>query len=315
MVNIAVLVSLGGINQGPARMGPSGRARVARPHPADPRDPNVSGCGALPRSRPADRREEAEPRECARRTRCGQEDRDPSDFPRQRQSSQWMHPDQSAPHAVPERIPVAAPVPVADCADPLLLFQRALEVQEASRFDEAEALFRHAIEALEARLGKEHPDTLVAVINLGFLVSTLGRPDEAEVLLRRALEVQEAKLGKQHPHTLATVSNLGLLLRDLGRFDEAEVLLRHAIKAQEAELGKEHVDTLLSVNNLGLLLQDLGRLDEAKVLLQRVLSAMEAELGKEYPDTLASVVNLGLLLRDLGRRLSLLLETQLGADC
>ena len=50
------------------------------------------------------------------------------------------------------------------------------------RYSEAEPLFRHALEASERTLGKEHPDTLVSVNNLAELYDAQGRYSEAEPL-------------------------------------------------------------------------------------------------------------------------------------
>ena len=169
------------------------------------------------------------------------------------------------------------------------------------RYDEAEPLYRRALEARERTLGNEHPDTLTSVNNLALLLRRTGRYDEAEPLYRRALEARERTLGNEHPDTLISVNNLAVLLDNKGRYDEAEPLYRRALEASERTLGNEHPDTLISVNNLAALLDKKGRYDEAEPLYRRALEARERTLGNEHPDTLTSVNNLALLLRRTGR--------------
>ena len=107
------------------------------------------------------------------------------------------------------------------------------------KLDEAEPLYRWALEARERTLGKEHPDTLTSVNNLALLLQDMGKLDGPS-RCRRALEARERALGKEHPSTLRSVSNLASLLQDMGKLDEAEVLYRRALEAFERTLGKEH---------------------------------------------------------------------------
>ena len=72
---------------------------------------------------------------------------------------------------------------------------------------EAFALAEKALSLAERALGKDHPDTLVSVNNLGLLYYAQGRYQEAEPLYRRALEARERTLGKEHPYTLSSVNN------------------------------------------------------------------------------------------------------------
>jgi Tfp pilus assembly protein PilF len=48
------------------------------------------------------------------------------------------------------------------------------------KYEEAEAMERQALEAREKVLGRDHPDTLTSVSNLGLVLSHQGKYDEAE---------------------------------------------------------------------------------------------------------------------------------------
>ena len=97
-------------------------------------------------------------------------------------------------------------------------------LEACGKLDEAEALYRRALEGMERVLGPDHSDTLTSVNNLGLLLQARGELAEAEVLCRRALEGRERVLGPDHSSTLSSVNNLGSLLKAGGKLDEAEAL-------------------------------------------------------------------------------------------
>ena len=83
------------------------------------------------------------------------------------------------------------------------------------------------------KLGKNDPDTLSSVNNLGSLLQDHGKFDEAEPLLRRAMEGNEATLGAKHVNTTTSMGNLGLLLQGQGKIDEAKALSGRALEIDE----------------------------------------------------------------------------------
>ncbi|CAG7977526.1 unnamed protein product [Penicillium salamii] len=89
-------------------------------------------------------------------------------------------------------------------------------------------MHQRALEAQEKVLGREHPDTLTSVNNLGLVLDSQGKYEEAEAMHRRALEAREKVLGRKHPSTLSSVSNLGSVLSKQGKNEEAGVLHRRA---------------------------------------------------------------------------------------
>jgi tetratricopeptide (TPR) repeat protein len=136
-----------------------------------------------------------------------------------------------------------------------LLNQAAYYLQERAQYQEAEPLYRRALEARERMMGPEHPDTLDSVNNLALLLQAEGDLAGAEPLYRRALDGREQVLGLEHRDTLSSVNNLGYLLKSKGDLAGAEPLYRRALEACERVLGSEHPDTLGSVNNLAVLLR------------------------------------------------------------
>ena len=70
------------------------------------------------------------------------------------------------------------------------------------KLDEAEPLWREALEASRVKLGDRHTDTIASISNLGTLLQAQGKLNEAEPLVREALEARRATLGDRHPDML-----------------------------------------------------------------------------------------------------------------
>ena len=64
-----------------------------------------------------------------------------------------------------------------------------------NRPEEAEPLYRRALEIDESNYGFDHPDVEIDLNNLAVLLKTMNRPEEAEPLYRRALEIDESNYG------------------------------------------------------------------------------------------------------------------------
>ncbi|KAF1351580.1 hypothetical protein EJ07DRAFT_183735 [Lizonia empirigonia] len=164
------------------------------------------------------------------------------------------------------------------------------------QYAEAERHGRSAVAAREEALGREHPNTLISVSQLGSVLESQGKYEEAEAMHRRDLEGSEKVLGPEHPDTLTSVSNLGSVLESQGKYEEAEAKHRRALEGREKVLGPEHPNTLTSVSNLRSVLESQGKYEEAEAMHRRDLEGSEKVLGPEHPDTLTSVSQLGSVL-------------------
>jgi len=144
------------------------------------------------------------------------------------------------------------------------------KLHEAGKYDEARPLAERVLEIREKALGKEHPDSILPLLNLARLCKEQGRYAEAEPLFNRALEISEKAHGREHPYTAATLDNLGKLYDAQGRYAEAEPLYRHAIAIAEVTLDPERPDALTFLEGYSELLRKMKREDEAVKLESRV---------------------------------------------
>jgi hypothetical protein len=78
-------------------------------------------------------------------------------------------------------------------------------------YEEAEDMYRRALEGREKTLGPEHPDTLTSVSHFGLMLERQGMYEEAEGMHRRALEGRERTLGPEHPDTLTSKERIALI--------------------------------------------------------------------------------------------------------
>lgn len=126
--------------------------------------------------------------------------------------------------------------------------QRGLELYQAGRLREAEAVFRGLVE--------RRPDMTLSYLHLGFLLREQGRAAEAIATLRRAREVGVADAEVQW--------RLGMYLSETGQLDEAIPLLEG-----EAARPDPSVDAL---NALGIAYDRAGRTADALATFQRITS-------------------------------------------
>jgi Tfp pilus assembly protein PilF len=66
--------------------------------------------------------------------------------------------------------------------------QLGLVLASQRKYEEAEAMYRRALDGSEKVLGAEHPDTLTSLNNLGYVLERQGKYEEAEAMHRRAAE-------------------------------------------------------------------------------------------------------------------------------
>ena len=180
----------------------------------------------------------------------------------------------------------------------LTLDTLAQDLQAQGKHDEAEPLYREALEMDRESLGTRHPNTLIAINNLAQVLQAQGKLDEAEPLSREALEVERQTLGDRHPHTLSSMNELGALLQAKGDLAAAEPLQREALKVRRETLGSRHPSTLNSINNLGALLKANGDFAAAELLYREALEVYLETLGTRHLVTRMSINNLDQLLEE-----------------
>ena len=85
----------------------------------------------------------------------------------------------------------------------------------------------------KARIGPDHPDTLVTMDHLALAYEGAGKLDLAVPLHEETLKLRKAELGPDHSDTLETMASLGRSLLKSRAFTRAEPLLRDCLAISE----------------------------------------------------------------------------------
>jgi tetratricopeptide (TPR) repeat protein len=168
-------------------------------------------------------------------------------------------------------------------------------------YDAAMPLQEAALATRRRVLGEEHPDTLVSLNDMGYLLLAKGMPAEAEAYFREALEKMQRVLGEEHRDTLTAMDNLAQSLQAQGRLDEAEAIYREALDGRRHAFGDDDPDTVIAINNLGFVLLSQGRLAEAEPLLREAVAKFRTLRGDDHPDTVSAINNLAYVIQYQGR--------------
>jgi tetratricopeptide (TPR) repeat protein len=114
--------------------------------------------------------------------------------------------------------------------------------------ESAHEMMVRVLEERREKLGKEHPYTLLAIVNLSRIKTALHQTDEAEALLRTALPIAERNLGENHGGTLLGRVWLSQVLVHQKRYSEAEDILTKVVERQRYESSAredgEHTDRI-----------------------------------------------------------------------
>jgi tetratricopeptide (TPR) repeat protein len=109
-----------------------------------------------------------------------------------------------------------------------IIFTQAGLRHREGKLDEAEKLYRVALERRRRLLGNDHADTLYIVNQLGDVVQMRERFADAESLFREAFVGFQRLFGDDHWQTAIARKQLGRALTGLGRYADAEELLLEA---------------------------------------------------------------------------------------
>ncbi|MFJ5224112.1 tetratricopeptide repeat protein [Streptomyces sp. NPDC088400] len=168
------------------------------------------------------------------------------------------------------------------------------------RFEEAEDLHRHVLEACERSFGSAALDTLESCLGLSRPLWQLGHESEAMPLIRRAMTGRTEVLGSVHPLTL--VARTYLLEVAPGPELDEEVAMGQTLVADcHRAAGEQHSITLAAELNQADLLRRAGQAAEALPGARRAFTAHEQHYGTEYPITLAARTLLSIVLSELGQ--------------
>src|SRR5262249_16376882 len=142
----------------------------------------------------------------------------------------------------------------------------AVAYEKGGRMNEALAIYEENLKHRQAKLGKDHPDTLLSLNNLANGYETAGRLKDAVPLFEALFKLRKARFGLDHSDTLASMNILAGAYLDSKNWTEAEKIARECLDVRE----KNQLDDwrrFLTSSQLGAALAGQKRFDEAESLL------------------------------------------------
>jgi tetratricopeptide (TPR) repeat protein len=110
--------------------------------------------------------------------------------------------------------------------------------QSQGRYDEAEPLYRQALELRRELLGERHPQVATSLNNLAGLYESQGRYDEAEPLYLEALAMLAQAVGTDHPNFQTVFGNFVAFLQGVVGANQTDQLSDHPlVKHLLAQIG------------------------------------------------------------------------------
>jgi len=147
-------------------------------------------------------------------------------------------------------------------------------------------LFEQAVKLMKAKLGRDHPETLVAMNNLGRCYQETGRLAEALPLYEETLGLARNKpgLGPEHPYSLSFMKGLAAAYREAGRVDDAEFLYREL----SGSLAKSPASAMVelararALDGLGECLLEQSKFQDAETLFRQSLDIFEKRAADDW---------------------------------
>jgi len=165
-----------------------------------------------------------------------------------------------------------------------LISWQASAAADLGRLDQAETLFRQAVEQYAGLPGSDNLQTLECLANLAIVLTDLGRLDEAEDLFRSVLAQKTEALGPEHPDVGVTLHNLANVYREQGRYRDAQEVLQRSLAIGLATSGADTLTTAQTEANLAAVWVDLGQYDEAQSLIDRALEVQSRRMPGDHPN-------------------------------
>jgi tetratricopeptide (TPR) repeat protein len=168
-------------------------------------------------------------------------------------------------------------------ASPPPVIQKARNLMEERRFEEAAATLVPVIGEIEKTRGPEDPSLLKHFDLLAVIYGEMEKHADAEPLWRRARDIRAKNLGQEHPETIGSGDKLGKCLIAQGKFADAEPLLRKSLAHREGYWGAEAPEIMPSLNHMTELFLKQKKYAEAEVFAVRAVKIGRAKTGLVPP--------------------------------
>lgn len=187
-----------------------------------------------------------------------------------------------------------------ETARALDLVVEALWRGKKARNPEARALAQRAVSIKERSLGKDHPDLVVSLKNLGNVCYLSDDLDAASTAFRRMIALAESTLGPENREVANGLNNLGAVEFNRGNYTEVLSIGKRALSIYLASAAPDDPILINVLNNLANSAAELGHFGEARDYLERALGISRAHFPPGHPTQAPLLSNLADLVKNLG---------------
>ena len=185
---------------------------------------------------------------------------------------------------------------------PRVLLYLANVLRDRGSFDEAEALFREAIDAFVRVHGQQNQQVAVSQSYFARLLVMRSDFAAAEPLLDDALRVLRNTYDGNHPLVGTALRELGYLRLEQGRLDEAASILDESIRIHQRLLGSHHSLVPRTRAHQAELARRRGAMSEAVAVARQTVGEF-ARIGlSDHPSAVDARATLGEALTAMGHR-------------
>ncbi len=185
--------------------------------------------------------------------------------------------------------------------DPVALIKQVVELTRQGKFDEAIAVEKRVLSAIEKMAGKRHPLYPTQIAILGDLQVMKQDYAEGERLHLEALRQREQILGKEHADVAASLVKLADIYVTTANYDKAESTLQRVIVIRRKVLPESDPEYGSTYISLGRLSQLRSRFADAERYFRQALALFEKHLPPNHPYIPLAQNNLAEAIRALGR--------------
>ena len=178
-----------------------------------------------------------------------------------------------------------------------LLSRQASALELAGRHEEAEGLYRRAIQTRDAALGPERSNSYADKHNLSNVLGRLGKFEESEQMLVESLADARRVRGPSHPTTIRILNSVSRRRAFEGRTSEAIIGLEEALEVFRSERSANFTYEMRGASEVLGILVHRGEHSEAERLLRALLELQDEVHGQDHPDALRAGYYLGMSLR------------------
>jgi len=175
----------------------------------------------------------------------------------------------------------------------------ATSYQQIGKYDQADALYRSALEKRKSLYGSDSAQVAETLVSLALLRRDQGNLKEAEDFSREGLAMTKRHLMAIHPAVASASSALGQILVARGEYAQAIPILEEAYRLQSVP-GEPVADLATTMTELANALFYTGHYAESDSLNRRILEMDRKTFGANHPNVAEDLSNLASIQYEWG---------------